>query len=442
LVGGLWAGLAVALLTTAVLCLPPVLERYVLTTGRVDGPLTVVLLYGLAAVSAGAAAVSARQACKRRREVRFLRTRRRRFAAVSVLIALVGAAGVAEVAARLLVRPLSTLVGDEWWRYRYAAEHPDALPRNGSIRNLAITRHHPLRGWALQPGYRSATTNINAQGIRGLREHPHPKPPGERRIVIVGDSFTFGEEVADADVYTERLDALMDGVRVVGLGVPAYGTDQQFLTLREEGLAVDPDLVVVGFFAGNAARNTLSFRDYIKPRFAEQGGAWQLKNVPIPAPTDCPWLTTPPGPGCYLWALAKKAVVRVRDRTWWSPRWPVTEAILDKIARTTRDHGARLLLLYIPSTADRQREDTEIFIEGWAARTGTPLLNLRDVFAALPDPDRRRVYRFHWTPYGHDVVARALRDLIERDGLLDSRHVAALPSTERDRVTDIGVATP
>lgn len=433
---GLWAALAVALGLLAVFCLPPFLERHVVTTGRVGGALVAGLLYGLSAGWALAGVASARLAVRRWRNPRVPSARRPAFAAVTLLLSLGAAVGVAEVAVRILIRPALVLVGDDWWRHRYATEHPDSSSVPVSIRNLASTLHDPLRGWALRPGYRSDKVNINAQGIRGLREHLYTKPPGERRIVIVGDSFTFGEEVADAEVYTERLDELMNGVRVIGLGVPAYGTDQQYLTLREQGFAFDPDLVIVGVFEENADRNTLSFRDYIKPQFKRQDGAWHLTNVPVPAPADCPWLSTPPRPGCYVWALAQKAILRLRDRTWWSPRWPVTEAILDKIARATRDQDARLLVLYIPTTFDLQREDAEIFLQRWSARTNTPLLNLRDVFAALPEADRKRVYRYHWTPFGHEVVARALRDRIEQDGLLDARH-AALPASK-----DFGEAPP
>ena len=49
-----------------------------------------------------------------------------------------------------------------------------------------------------------------------------------------------------------------------------------------------------------------------------------------------------------------------------------------------------------------------------AARTGTPFLNLRAAYVKLPDAERARLYSGHWTPYGADVTARLLADVLRR----------------------------
>ena len=88
-------------------------------------------------------------------------------------------------------------------------------------------------------------------GLRGA-DFAERKPPGEVRILAVGDSITFGRDLSeDADTYPGRLQALLDArpgasrrVRVINAGVPRYTSEQvlRFLTDRAAGL--EPDLVV------------------------------------------------------------------------------------------------------------------------------------------------------------------------------------------------------
>ena len=72
---------------------------------------------------------------------------------------------------------------------------------------------------------------VNALGLRG------PLPgPGERSVVVLGDSFTFGEGVAEADTFVGRLDAAWRGrgLRFVNAGVSGHGSVEE--AARLEGL--------------------------------------------------------------------------------------------------------------------------------------------------------------------------------------------------------------
>jgi hypothetical protein len=92
--------------------------------------------------------------------------------------------------------------------------------------------------------------HINAAGIRDRDDLGPDKPAGQRRIVCIGDSFTFAWGVRDADGWPRRLEQALrqDGqdVRTVNCGAAgALCVDEYEYGLRHRFGAFQPDLVVV-----------------------------------------------------------------------------------------------------------------------------------------------------------------------------------------------------
>jgi lysophospholipase L1-like esterase len=94
----------------------------------------------------------------------------------------------------------------------------------------------------------------NALGFRGPEVSP-AKPPGGIRVLMLGDSFTYGIGVADDESFSARLEALDPRLEVLNTGVNGYGTAQELLLLRDQGLALDPDVVIVNFFWNDVGNN-------------------------------------------------------------------------------------------------------------------------------------------------------------------------------------------
>ena len=90
----------------------------------------------------------------------------------------------------------------------------------------------------------------NALGFREPRL-PGPKPPGTRRIVVLGDSFTHGYGVEEDEAYPRVLEGLLPGVEVINLGVPATCPLDYAANFEEVGRAYEPDLVLVGLMAND-----------------------------------------------------------------------------------------------------------------------------------------------------------------------------------------------
>jgi hypothetical protein len=87
---------------------------------------------------------------------------------------------------------------------------------------------------------------VNQQGYRD-REHVIDNPGKSLRIVILGDSLTFGDGVADDEIYPRLLQrqAGLD-VEIISLAKDGWGTADELAALRREGLAYHPQIVIVG----------------------------------------------------------------------------------------------------------------------------------------------------------------------------------------------------
>jgi hypothetical protein len=131
-----------------------------------------------------------------------------------------------------------------------------ALTPANPLSDHGLYADDPDLGWRLTPGHRHVgpqgeVVEINSHGLRDP-ERPREKPPGVRRVLVLGDSFTFGSALAAEDGFCRRLERrLGPGVEVIDAGVPRYSTAHEARWLERDGLAWSPDVLVVAFFVGN-----------------------------------------------------------------------------------------------------------------------------------------------------------------------------------------------
>ncbi len=140
-----------------------------------------------------------------------------------------------------------------------------------------------------------ADVSINAQGWRS-REIPVVKPRDVYRVLVLGDSFMAGMQVNDDEVFASVLERSLSSaglprrVEVINFGVPSYGTDQEYLSLREFGLVYEPDLVLLAFYGQNDATDNFKLlisakSVYPKPFFDVEHN--ELMELPFAGGT--PW---------------------------------------------------------------------------------------------------------------------------------------------------------
>ena len=112
--------------------------------------------------------------------------------------------------------------------------------------------------WKLRPGYESGSVRTNRLGLRGP-EVVTPKPDGVRRVLLLGDSTTFGFGLDEPAIFARRLGEELartepaepadsaDSYEIVNAGTIGYSSFQgkhRFEQLRDR---LEPDLVVAMF---------------------------------------------------------------------------------------------------------------------------------------------------------------------------------------------------
>ncbi len=128
-----------------------------------------------------------------------------------------------------------------------------------------------IDGWSFE---------ITSHKSRGA-DFPLEKAPNEKRIVCIGDSFSFGLWCDDDETLVGHLARMANEAepgptewRAIDLGVPGYHAGQQALSLEEEGLPLSPDLVV-WYFNTNDIEQDGFFYD-------EELGVLRRDFIPLP----------------------------------------------------------------------------------------------------------------------------------------------------------------
>ncbi|MDP3716177.1 MAG: GDSL-type esterase/lipase family protein [Acidobacteriota bacterium] len=121
----------------------------------------------------------------------------------------------------------------------------------------------PVRGLRLGENYQGWFAGVpvrtNSLGFRATREYDLRKGPNTFRILMLGDSVTFGHGAVHD--YPSLLEGMLEqwqpetDWQVWNLAVPGYNTSQELAQLRELGPAYQPDLVIVGFYINDIIGN-------------------------------------------------------------------------------------------------------------------------------------------------------------------------------------------
>src|SRR5215831_9051947 len=94
------------------------------------------------------------------------------------------------------------------------------------------------------------TDYANSEGWRD-RERTIQRRPGTLRILVLGDSVTYGTQVRQVDTYTALLERKLQAhgvdAEVINMAYGGWGTDQELEALTLEGISYKPDLVILQF---------------------------------------------------------------------------------------------------------------------------------------------------------------------------------------------------
>jgi lysophospholipase L1-like esterase len=168
-----------------------------------------------------------------------------------------------------------------------------------------VYEYHPVVGYRFTPNLRARIPHegggylmqVNESGFRSNRRFLKSASPDLQRVLVFGDSFTAGDAVPNHQRYTDLLEAGLCKTEVYNFGIPATGTDQQYLAWREFAQDIEHDVLVIVVLVENMRRVVARFRPqldengverlYAKPYFTLEEGQLVLQHVPPPVePVD------------------------------------------------------------------------------------------------------------------------------------------------------------
>ena len=307
------------------------------------------------------------------------------------------------------------------------------------LRTVAERNHtvyDPLLGWVNQPNLSiphlygpDRHVSINNLGFRGTDVINPEDPNGSCRIIVSGDSFTFGYGVDDHDTWAAQLSRRAPACEILNMGLGGYGLDQAYLWYRRDGATLPHDLHLFAFITENFRRMSRDrFMGYGKPVLTAREGQLVVENVPPPRP-----VATSRRAARYRAFVQRLHLVQLvqgqLDR-WRGERlqqWgrQVQEAIVLTFVELHRLHaaaGRSGVLVYLPVEKDYRSGDSNAWrslLAREAAARGWTLIDLVKELRALPaediaplfiqtDDDRFRGSKGHYTEAGNEWVAATL----------------------------------
>jgi hypothetical protein len=335
--------------------------------------------------------------------------------------------------------PVTVLLGFAEFGARRFRASKDYVPQGGYsyrdqridlIRRAFPSEHDARLGFVPKADY-AGRDNVWGTQVTilptGLRSNGAAALPFDRSgVLAVGDSFTFGDQVSDADTWPAQLEQRL-GRPVRNGGVFGYGFDQS--VLRAEKLLtvdrLDVDTLVVSLVPDDLKRAELSRRYSPKPWFALVGDGIELRGVPVPDTSsdnelDRQWLRRAMGYSALLDTLFWNAAP-----TWWvgQPRevrehpegtgLELGKRLVDYVDGVCKERGVRMLLV-LQGQRPEMAAGTPVRapeVVAYARERGIAAVDLASEFAALVAADPSldaKWFAGHMTPAGNRWVAERI----------------------------------
>ncbi len=324
----------------------------------------------------------------------------------------------------------------------------------------------------------------NSIGFRDI-EHRLEKDSNVFRIVILGDSYTEADQVTLEQRFSSLLEQKLNSnpnnknIEIITLGRNGFGTDQEYLTLKNIGYKYDPDLVILVFYKNDVRNNYAKFENAYN-NMNENGNtssnthpffiinkSGELEKLPFQNKiikdnknntgiNIFKIFRSPEFLYSKIKAFNRQKVTKgfklngipidsyIRETNYssdWKEAWNITEALIMKINTESKENGGQFLLISIPDRAQVHKEywnenlNTYPEMKNLEWDLDKPEKILRKfsednniIYLQLLQPFRDHVNRTneklyghhdgHWNAKGHYLAAELIFDKIIKEELI------------------------
>jgi hypothetical protein len=322
---------------------------------------------------------------------------------------------------------------------------------NQKLISKAATRptfhvYDDVLGWTIGPNRKSADGLYysSSEGIRAPHEDfSSAKSTKKTRIALVGDSYTFGEDVVYEDTWAYRLEkTLGTEYEVLNFGVPGYGLDQAYLRYEKDVREWKPKVVILSFIDHDIERSMTVYTPlnypawdmpFSKPRLILRDGELKKLNTPTIKPAAIfstgsvhmlPFIEYDRGYKTSEWEEKFFHLsYLVRAFITWVPRWEVVStdvsnqaltsvnaSILKGFVGSVERMGSVPIVVYHPKRALDSMSNASLS-RRVLQEAGVAYTEPTSCLLELPPADWF-IPQGHYTPEGNAAVAKCLVNIV------------------------------
>ncbi len=265
--------------------------------------------------------------------------------------------------------------------------------------------------------------NTNGQHMRGVKEISYEKSPGNLRIAVLGDSFTWGDDAPLFFSYPALLEELIPNTEVLNFGLTATGVDAMYLRWKYEALKFDPDVVIFAIFIDDIRRADPCIN---KPTISREEDQLIITNMPPPSLQEIYEKYEEPKTHSYfidyvLYQLKYLGGVKQKQ---YSYGFDILELILLEIKERSENDGTYFMVFIIEHGNDHINDEIELEaiekLKKLLDYTGIPYTNANSIFEqedfTPTDYDQDRI--FHFMPDGYGLLAQGIANKLEEQGII------------------------
>jgi len=319
----------------------------------------------------------------------------------------------------------------------------------GQPTHRMLIRYHPEIGHIFLSNLKARLPNeqggsylvTNSEGFRSNYEFKKQK--GELpRILFLGDSFTGGHLVDNDQRFTDIIGKELN-VETYNYAVSGTGTDQQVLIFEKFASGVEADLIVFCIWIENIERIILKERLFYeqstglykfnpKPYFQLNKGNLELKNVPVPK--ERRQHQSNKNNNLFKQYLKSiKIIAELHKKLGYrkiikkyNPEnndWKLMKAILQRLFNNVKD--IPILIVPLPLPGKYSKNSTlnfqTVFNSLVNCGKNIHVMDINQSFVSLKQADKKNIsfkQDYHYSPFGHKMVAAWLIDEIKKGGLI------------------------
>lgn len=277
-----------------------------------------------------------------------------------------------------------------------------------------------------------ATYGFDEGGYREKFEEP---VAGGLKLVVLGDSVTYGVYVEYEDTFVYKLRQELakrcGPVNLYNLAVPGYSTLQERIALERKGLTTRPDVVFLGVFPNDLAQFTLVGNMAYDIRIKDIDGVPVFSLLPLPDGLNRFLVSN----SVFYQFLTLRGVAALDQAT--GRELGQLEASLEELERIrelTVAANGRLVVALFPmldvDLSEPEPKSTQFYygkIRAWAEGAGVAVIEPRTALSRHEQDEIKVDECCHYSPYGHQVVADTILEQLMASGVLPDRCALEIP---------------